>query len=55
MAAKRGIHATIPDAVWACLLPENPLECRLAVVIETATPTYLSALDDEDQATATCS
>ena len=42
----------IRDAVWAGLLAEQILEARLATVIETATSTYLSALDDEDQATA---
>ena len=36
------------------LLPSEPLETRLATVIETATSsfTYLNALDDEDKATA---
>ena len=43
----------IQDAVWAGLLPKHPLETRLAAVIETATSIYLSALVDEDQATAT--
>ena len=42
----------IQDAVRAGLLPKSPLETLLAAVIETATSTYLSALDDEDQATA---
>ena len=42
-AAKLRIHAMIRDAVWAGLLPEHPLETRLAAVIETATSTYLSA------------
>ena len=37
----------IQDAVTA-----EPLETRLAAVIETATPTYLEALDGEDRATA---
>ena len=42
----------IQDAVLAGLLPKHPLETRLAAVIQTATSTYLSALDDEDKATA---
>ena len=52
IAAKPRIQAVIQDAVWAGLLPEHLLETRLAAVIGTATSTCLSALDDEDQATA---
>ena len=44
MAARPRIQAMIPDAVLAGFLPKHPLETRLAVVIETATSTYLSAL-----------
>ena len=42
----------IQDAVMAGLLPKHHLETRLASVIETATSTYLQALDGEDRATA---
>ena len=42
----------IQDAELAGLLPKPPLETRLAAVIETATSTYLGAVDDEDRATA---
>ena len=42
----------IRDAVWAGILPEQILEARLSGVIETATTTYLSALDNDEQATA---
>ena len=52
MAPKPRIHAMIQDAVRAGLLLEQILETRLSEVIETATSTSLSALDDEDQATA---
>ena len=52
IAAKPCIQAMIRDAVWAGHLPEHLLETRLTAVIETATSTHLSALDDEDQATA---
>ena len=52
IAARPRIQAMIQDAVWAGLLPKQILETRLAAVIETVTSTYLSALDDEDQATA---
>ena len=41
----------IQNAVFDSLLPKHPLETHLAVVIETVTSTYLSALDDEDQTT----
>ena len=51
-AAKQRIQAMIQDAVWAGLLPEHLPETRLTAVIKTATSTNLSALDDEDQATA---
>ena len=51
-AAKRCIQAVIQDGVTAGLLPKQPLETRLAAVIETALSTYLDALDDEDKATA---
>ena len=47
-AAKPRIQAMIQDAVWAGLPPEQPLETRLAAVVETATSTYLSSIDDED-------
>ena len=42
----------IQDAVWAGHLPEQILEARLSEVIETATSTYLSSLDSDEQATA---
>ena len=42
----------IQDGVTAGLLPQQPLETRLAAVIETAISTHLGALDDEDKATA---
>ena len=42
----------IRDAVLAGLLPEQILEARFSEVIETATFTYLSTLDDEDKAMA---
>ena len=48
MAAKPRIQAVIQDAFAA----EAPLETRLEAVIETAPSTCLSALDDEDEATA---
>ena len=41
----------IQDAVTAGLLPKQPLETRLAAVIETATSTDLGALDNEVKAT----
>ena len=40
------------DAAWAGLLPEQILETRLSEVIETATSTYLTVLDSDEQATA---
>ena len=52
IAAKPRIQGMIRDAVWAGLLPEQILETCLTVVIETATTTYLSALDSDEQATA---
>ena len=52
IAAKPRIQAMIQDAVWAGLLPEHLLEARLTAVIEAATSTYFSALDDDEQATA---
>ena len=52
LAAKPRIQAMVQDAVWAGLLPKHLLETRLTAVIEAATSTYLSALDDDDQATA---
>ena len=42
----------IRDAVREGLLPEQILETRLSEVIETATSTYFSALDNDEQATA---
>ena len=48
IAAKPRIHGVIRDAVLAGLL----LETRLSEVIDTATSTYLSALDNDEQATA---
>ena len=42
----------IQDAVWAGLLLEQILKARLSEVIETATSTYLSSLDSDEQATA---
>ena len=47
-AAKPRIQAMVQDAVTAGLLPKQTLETRLAAVIETATSTYLGALDDEN-------
>ena len=52
IAAKPRIQAVIQDAVWAGLLPEQILEARLSEVIEAATSTYPSALDNDEQATA---
>ena len=52
IASKPRIQAMIQHTVFAGLLPRHPLETRLAAVIVTATSTCLSALDDEDQATA---
>ena len=52
IAAKSRIQAMIQDAVWAGLQPEYTLQTRLSEVIETATSTYLSALDNDEQATA---
>ena len=56
MAAKARIQAMIQamiqDTVRAGLLPEHLLETRLTLVIETATSTHFSALDDDEQATA---
>ena len=52
IAAKPRIQSMIQDAVLAGLHPKNPLETRLATVIETATSTYLSSLDSDEQATA---
>ena len=51
IAAKLRIQAMIQDAVWAGPLPQH-LETRLTTVIEAATSTYLSAHDDDEQATA---
>ena len=53
IAAKPRIQAMIRDGVWAGLLPEHLLETRFAALIGKPTSTYLSAHDDEDQATAT--
>ena len=52
IAAKPHIQGMIRDAVLAGLLPKQLLETRLSEAIETATSTYLSALDDDEQATA---
>ena len=52
IAAKPRIQGMVRDAVWAGLLPEQILETRLSEVIETATSTYLSAFDIDEQATA---
>ena len=52
IAAKPQIQGMIRDAVRAGLLPEQILETRLSEVIETATSTYLSELDNDEQATA---
>ena len=49
IAAKPRIQATIQDAVWAGLLPEQIREARLSDAIETATSAYLSALDMNNQ------
>ena len=51
IAAEPRIHGTIRVAVLAGLLPEQLLETRLSEAIETATSTYLSALDNDEQAT----
>ena len=52
IAAKPRMQEMIQDAVWAGLLPQQILEARLSEVIETATSTCLSALDNDEQATA---
>ena len=52
IAAKPRIRGVIRDVLLAGLLPEQLLETRLSEVIETATSTYLSALDNDEQATA---
>ena len=52
IAAKPRTRVMIRDAVLAGLLPEQLLETRLSEVMETATSTYLSALDNDEQATA---
>ena len=52
IAAKPRMLGMIRDTVLAGLLPEHLLETRLSQVIDTATSTYLSALDDDEQATA---
>ena len=52
LAAKPRTHGMIRDAVLAGLLREQLLETRLSEVIETATSTYLSALDNDEQETA---
>ena len=49
-AAKPRILAVRQDVIMAGLLPKQPLETRLAAVIETAS-THLEALHDEDRAT----
>ena len=48
-AAEPRIQAMTQDAAVAGLLPK-PLETRLSAIIETATSTYLEALDGEDRA-----
>ena len=52
ISAKSRIQALIQDAVWAGLLPEQIPEARFSEVIETATSTCLSALDNDVEATA---
>ena len=52
ITAKPRTPAMIQDAIWAGLPPKHALKARLAAVIDTATSTYLSAFDDEGQATA---
>ena len=52
MAAKPRIQAMIQDTVAVDLMSKQPLDSRLAAVIETATSTYVGALDEEDRATA---
>ena len=52
IAATPRIQGMIRDAVWAGPLPDQILEARLSEVIETATSTFLSALDSDGQATA---
>ena len=42
----------IRDVILAGFLPEQLLETRLSEVIETATSTFLSALDNDEQETA---
>ena len=51
-STKPRIRGMIRDAVLAGLLPEQLLETRLSEVIETATSTYLRALDNDEPATA---
>ena len=46
------MQGMIREAVWAGLLPGQILQTRLSEVIETATSTYLSALDSDEQATS---
>ena len=52
IASKPRIQGMTRDAVLAGLLPEQLLETRLSEAIETATSTSLSALDNDEQATA---
>ena len=52
IAAKPRMHGMIRDAVLAGFLLEQLLERRLSEVIDTATSTYLSALDNDEHATA---
>ena len=55
IAPKPRIQAMIRDAVWAGLHPEQILEARLTEVIQTATSTNLSALDNAENGKAGCS
>ena len=49
VAARPRIQAMMQDVLTAGLLPKQPLETRLAAVMETATSTYLEALGGEDR------
>ena len=51
IAAKSRILVMIHGAATTGLLPEQPLLARLNTVIETATATFLDALDDWEKPT----
>ena len=52
IAAKPRVQTLTQDADWAGLLPKQILEARLSEVIETASSTYFSSRDNDEQATA---